>query len=98
MREEADSRRAACPIWGLDDWVLEHHDVVTLCRGFDCPECVADPEDLGPTEPRRRWTSAAVRSRSRRLLSGSAGPCANPQKFRARTRKKCVHIPKLGLD
>ena len=51
MREEADSRRAACPIWGLDDWVLAHHDVVTLCRGFDCPECVADPEDLGPTEP-----------------------------------------------
>ena len=50
MREEADSRRAACPIWGLDDWVLAHHDVVTLCRGFDCPERVADPEDLGPTD------------------------------------------------
>ena len=41
MREKPGARRASCPIWDLDDWVLEHHDVVTLCRGFDCPECVA---------------------------------------------------------
>ena len=46
MKEMIEARRIACPIWDLDDWVLEHHDVVTLCRGFDCPECVADPEDL----------------------------------------------------
>ena len=65
MKEMIEARRIACPIWDLDDWVLEHHDVVTLCS-------------------------------SRRLLSGSAGPCANPQKFRARTRKKCVHIPETG--
>ena len=95
MRGKPGARRASCPIWDLDDWVLEHHDVVTLCRGFDCPECVADPEELGPTEPLRRRTPASARSRSRRL-QGSAGPCANPQKFRARTRKKCVHIPETG--
>ena len=51
MTGSTDGGRATCPIWGLDDWVLGHNDVVTLCGCFDCPECVADPEDLGPTEP-----------------------------------------------
>jgi hypothetical protein len=51
MGSSTDEGRATGPIRDLDDWVLGHHDVVTLCRGFDCHECVADPEDLGPTEP-----------------------------------------------
>lgn len=44
-------KQGTCPIWLLDDFYTSHWDIPTLCSGFPCRECVADPEDLGPTEP-----------------------------------------------
>ena len=52
---EAARRRACeaggCPVWQLDDFYTDHWDFDTLCSDFGCAECVADPEDMGPTEP-----------------------------------------------
>lgn len=36
-----------CPIFDLDDWILQSNDVDTLCAGFSCAICVAIPEDFG---------------------------------------------------
>lgn len=36
-----------CPIFDLDDWVLQSHDTDTLCAGFSCTKCIATPEDFG---------------------------------------------------
>ena len=43
--------RGTCPVRELDDFYAEHWDFETLCSGFGCAECVAEPEDLGPTGP-----------------------------------------------
>ena len=48
--------RVTCPVWQLEDFYTDDSDLETLCSGFGCGECVAEPEDLGPTEP---WTPGA---------------------------------------
>lgn len=43
------TKYTACPIFDLDDFILEHWDRNTLCASFDCEVCVATPEDFGYT-------------------------------------------------
>lgn len=40
------TKNAACPIDGLDGYILESYDTMTLCRAFDCEECVGDFDNL----------------------------------------------------
>jgi hypothetical protein len=49
-------RKGSCPVWELEDFYTNHWDFETLYSEFRCRECVAEPEDLGPTEP---WTPGA---------------------------------------
>ena len=44
-------REGSCPVWALEDFYTNHWDFETLCSEFGCKECVAEPEDLGPTDP-----------------------------------------------
>ena len=44
-------REGSCPVWMLEDFYTNHWDFETLCSSFNCGECVAAPEDMGPTEP-----------------------------------------------
>ena len=37
----------ACPVSFLDGFYTNHWDFDTLCGGFKCYECVADPTDMG---------------------------------------------------
>ena len=46
-----------CPVWALEDFYTDHWDFETLCSDFGCEECVAGPEDMGPTEP---WATDAA--------------------------------------
>lgn len=39
--------RGTCPIGGLGSLALEHWDICEICSWFGCPECAADPEDMG---------------------------------------------------
>ena len=50
-------RKGSCPVWELEDFYTNHWDFETLCSDFGCEECVADPEDMGPTEP---WATDAA--------------------------------------
>ena len=49
-------RKGSCPVWELEDFYTNHWGFETLCSGFCCRECAAEPEDLGPTGP---WTPDA---------------------------------------
>lgn len=46
--EAAAREHGGCPMRELDDRLFDHWDVVTLCRGFSCAECVALPGEWEP--------------------------------------------------
>ena len=53
-------RKGSCPVWELEDFYTNHWDFETLCSEFRCRECVAEPEALGPTEPRTPGTETSA--------------------------------------
>ena len=52
--------RGACPVWELEDFYANHWDFESLCSDFCCRKCVAEPEALGPTEPRSPGTETSA--------------------------------------